>query len=267
MPPKQSQQNPGARGSSTSRPLRSGTLYVVAISIGHLDDVTIRAIRILREVDLIVSEDPKVTQPLLAHHAIDTTVTSYGPSHLQEKVAVLLHRLEQGLHVALISDCGSPLIADPGQLLVEAAHVQGIQVVAIPGPSALIAAMTISGLSGDSFFFLGQLPATRRGIIRCLTNSLGNNVPTIAFCTLHSAVQATDILSEIAPRRLLILACDVTKPNERVIRGTTHQIRARLHELQGRDVTLIIRGTKNGKVTLRPGRSVQSFSSRRIKIR
>lgn len=268
MPTKQSQQNTSATEGSSSQPTRKGTLYLVAVPIGHPDDLTIRALRILREVDLVASEDPNVTQQLLRHHAIHhPTITSYGPTQLQEKVAVLLQRLKQGRHIALVSDCGSPLIADPGQLLVDAAHGDGIPVVAVPGPSALIAAVTVSGLSGDSFFFLGLLPTTRLGILRSVTSCLNNRVPTVAFCTRESAMQAVRILLDIAPQRRLILACDLTKPNECIMRGTAQQIRAHLRDLRADDVTLMIQGRKTRKRAPRSRRSVQSLSSRRIKMR
>lgn len=268
MPTKQSQQNTSATEGSGSQTTRKGTLYVVAVSIGHPDDITIRALRILREVDLVASEDPHVTQQLLRHHAIHhPTVTSYGPTHIQEKVAVLLHRLKQGQHIALVSDCGSPLIADPGQRLVDAAQAEEIPVVAVPGPSALIAAVTASGLSGDSFFFLGLLPTTRPGILRSVTSCLNNRVPTVVFCTRESAMLAVRILLGIAPQRRLVLACDLTKPNERIMRGTAQQIGAQLLDLRADDVTLMIQERKTRKRTPRSRRSVQSLSSRRIKMR
>ncbi|HET9132175.1 MAG TPA: SAM-dependent methyltransferase, partial [Terriglobia bacterium] len=113
MPTKRSQQNAEASRTSVSPLNRKGMLYMVAVSIGHPDDVTLRAIRILGEVDILASEDPKMTQALLTHHGIQATVTSYGPRNLREKAAVLLHRLQQGHDVAFVSDCGSPLIADP----------------------------------------------------------------------------------------------------------------------------------------------------------
>src|SRR5512139_43653 len=145
MPTKQSQQNPGASRTSISPPNRKGTLYVVAVPIGHPDDVTVRALRILGKVDIIASEDPHLTQQLLMHHGIQATVTSYGPRNLKEKAAVLLYRLQRGIDVALVSDRGSPLVADPGHLLVAAAHSRGIPVVPVPGPSAIIAALTAAG--------------------------------------------------------------------------------------------------------------------------
>ncbi|MBH0196327.1 MAG: 16S rRNA (cytidine(1402)-2'-O)-methyltransferase, partial [Nitrospira sp.] len=120
---------------SNDPPPKPGVLFLVAVPIGNMDDLTLRAIRILHDADLIASEDPGKTRQLLSHHGIDTTLTSYGPTNIEEKAAVLIDRLHRGAHIALVSDCGSPVIADPGALLVASAYAHGIQVISIPGPS------------------------------------------------------------------------------------------------------------------------------------
>lgn len=243
MPAKRSQQNHGATTTSKTRTARSGTLYVVATPIGHLDDVTIRAIRTLKMVDLIASEDPHATQQLLAHHRIHTTVTSYGPTHLREKVGVLLQRLRQGADVALVSDCGSPLIADPGSLLVAAALDNRMTVVPVPGPSAVIAALTTAGMPCDSFFFGGDLSNNQTRINHCLTDALKRHVPTLVFCTVPSAARAVRTLMSLAPRRRLVLACDLTRVHERIVCGTARQVNQELPNLLGQNLTLIVAGT------------------------
>ncbi|MEK9140639.1 MAG: ribosomal RNA small subunit methyltransferase I [Nitrospirota bacterium] len=267
MRTKQSQQNAGAAMTSVNRPHQSGTLYVVAVPIGHPDDVTVRAIQILGKVDLIASEDPNVTQRLLMHHGIQATVTSYGPRNLQEKAAVLLQRLQQGGHVAFVSDCGSPLVADPGHLLVAAAHAHGIPVVPVPGPSAIIAALTAAGLPCDSFYFLGHLPSRASHIDRCLLNSLKREVPTVAFCTKASVARALKTLGELAPVRSVVVAYDLTKPTESVIRGTACEVLERLHLTRGGDVTLVLAGKDGTESDDHGVRRAQSLSSRRIKTR
>ena len=252
---------------SVSRPHRSGTLYLVAVPIGHPDDVTVRAIRILGQVGLIASEDPKVTQQLLTHHDIQATVTSYGPRNLKEKAAVLLQRLQQGIDVAFVSDCGSPLIADPGQFLVAAAHRHAIPVVPVPGPSAIIAALTAAGFSCDSFSFLGHLPSTPSRIAPYLIDSLRRKGPTVAFCTGTEVSRILKTLRGISPRRSVAVAYDLTKPNEHIIRGTACEVRERLRPSRGREVTLVLAGKDgtelDGQGVYRP----QSLSSRRIKTR
>ncbi len=267
MPTKQSQQNAGAAMTSVSRSHWSGTLYVVAVPIGHPDDVTVRALRILGKVDLIASEDPKVTQQLLMHHSIRATVTSYGPRNLQEKAAVLLQRLQQGSHVAFVSDCGSPLVADPGHLLVAAAHAHGIPVVPIPGPSAIITALTAAGLPCDSFNFLGHLPSASSRITQRLMNSLKRNGPTVAFCTGAVVARILKSLGDIAPQCSVVVAYDLTKPNEHIIRGTAGELSKKLGSARGRDVTLVLAGKDGTESDDQDMRHTQSLSSRRIKTR
>ncbi|NGZ98854.1 MAG: 16S rRNA (cytidine(1402)-2'-O)-methyltransferase [Nitrospira sp. WS110] len=244
MPAKRSQQNLSATTGSATGLARSGRLYVVAVPIGDLDDLTIRAIRILKTVDIIASEDPQATQRLLSHHQMERTVISYGPYNLKEKVEVLLQRLRQGTDVALVSDCGSPLIADPGHLLVAAAHANHIPVVPVPGPSAVIAALSTTGLPCDSFFFFGHLPNNPARILRCLTNALKRDVPTMVFCTATSVVGALRVLIRLAPRRRIVVACDLTRANERILSGTARQISQDLTGLRGQDMTLIVAGEK-----------------------
>ena len=253
---------------SANRSNRRGTLYVVAVPIGHPDDVTVRAVRILGEVNIIASEDPSITQRLLLHHGIQATVTSYGPRNLREKAAVLLQRLQQGIDVALVSDCGSPLISDPGHLLVAAAHTHGIPVVPVPGPSAIIAALTVAGFSCHSFYFLGHLPSASSRIARYLIASLKRNGPTVAFCTETVVARILKTLDGISPRCSVSVAYDLTKPHECIVHGRACEIGERLPSAQGRDVTLILAGKKDGtKLDDQGMRRAQSLSSRRIKIR
>ncbi len=252
---------------SECQSLRIGKLYVVAVPIGHPDDLTVRAIRILRTVEIIASEDPIVTQQLLAHHQIHATVTSYGPCNPKEKVRVLLQRLRQGADVALVSDCGSPLIADPGHLLVAAAHAHRIPVVPVPGPSAVIAALTTSGVPCESFYFLGHLPNSPARVARCLTDALKREIPAMVFCSRTSIAHALQALTVIAPRCHVVLACDLTRLDERILCGTPRQIRQKLGGRAGEDMTLVIAGTKRRRRAVRTMNRVQSLSSRRINTR
>ena len=252
---------------SVGRSHRSGTLYVVAVPIGHPDDVTVRALRILGKVDLIASEDPKVTQQLLMHHSIRATVTSYGPRNLQEKAAVLLQRLQQGIDVAFVSDCGSPVVSDPGHLLVAAAHTHGIRVVPVPGPSALIAALTAAGLPCDSFNFLGHLPSASSRITQRLMDSLKRNGPTVVFCTGTVVARILKSLVDIAPQCSVVVAYDLTKPNEHILRGTAGEVSKKLGSGTGRDVTLVLAGRDGTESDDQDMHRAQSLSSRRIKTR
>ncbi len=244
MPPKQSQENAGVSTASVNSPDGRGAVYVVAVPIGHPDDLTLRALAILQSVDLVASEDPKLTQQLLAHHRISATVTSYGPMNVKEKVAVLLQRVRQGARIAIVSDTGSPLIVDPGALLVAGAHAQGIRVIPIPGPSAAVAALTVAGFPCESFHFLGQLPNTVRHLTRRVTDALKNEIPTVAYGNRDTAVRALNALVCLAPRRLVVAACNLSKPNEVIIRGTARQVSQRLSDSQANDITMILSGTR-----------------------
>jgi 16S rRNA (cytidine1402-2'-O)-methyltransferase len=252
MSRERSQQNAGrATPSDASRPA-SGALYVVAVPIGDPDDLTLRALRVLRHVDLIASEDPAATRALLAHHGVDTPLTGYGPRNLKEKVAVLLHRLAQGSQIALVSDCGSAVIADPGSLLVASAHGQGIPVRSVPGPSAVTAALAVSGIAADSFSFLGSLPDSPPALRRSVSALLHATETTVAFCPAESLKKILGAAAELAPRRRLILACDLTTPRERIFHGTARQAREELARRPAPGlVTLMIAGRKTRGITQR----------------
>ena len=137
-----------------------GTLFVVATPIGNLEDITLRALRVLREVAVIAAEDTRRTANLLARHAITTSMTSLHEHNEGAKSATIVARLQRGDDVALVSDAGTPTVSDPGGRLIRLAIVAGIRVEPIPGPSAVLAALAVSGLSSDAFTFLG-FPPTR----------------------------------------------------------------------------------------------------------
>ncbi len=248
-----------------------GVLYLVAVPIGQKDDITLRAIHILRNVDLIASENPAATRRLLSHHGVDTPLTSYGPANIQEKAAVLSDRLRRGMHIALVSDCGSPVIADPGALLVTTAHAHNIRVVSVPGPSALTAAVAAAGLTGETFVFLGQLPETSSGMHRRLSGHLRGRCPVVAFCTAKSLALALGMIGDTAPWRRVLLMCDLTRPTEGIVRGTLRQVRQALENMRpAQDITMILTGgttrEKHGPRSKAGGQG-QSQSSRRISTR
>lgn len=237
-----SQQTTGESGICTGQPGKAGTLSLVAVPIGHLDDLTVRALRTLAEADVIASEEPAATQGLLAHHGVTANITSYGPTNIKDKVAILISRLQQGAHVALVSDTGSPVIADPGSLLVKSAHAHGIRIVSVPGPSALAAAVAAAGLPSRSWFFEGPLPETKSVLRRRLHTRLQDKIPTVAFCSAQSIVFAVRTIAAIAPRRHIALVCDLTKPNERIIQGTAAQVLRKLdNAVMAQDITLILK--------------------------
>jgi 16S rRNA (cytidine1402-2'-O)-methyltransferase len=235
-----------------------GTLFVVGVPIGHPDDVTLRALAALRKADVVASEHPVATHELLRHHGIHATITSYGPAHLSEKVAVLLEHLQRGISIALVSDCGSPVISDPGSLFIRAAHAGAIPVESVPGPSALTAAVAAAGLSTESWIFGGELPESKTGVARCIAGLLRDSRPTILFCTADSLAQAIPLLARTAPRRRLALACNLTMPGERIVQGTALQVwRLIQQRTPGEQVTLIVAGGKQRpKTRLRNNRHI-----------
>ncbi len=191
---------------NTPRLAAAGTLYVVAVPLSHPDDLTIRAARILESVEIIASEDPRATQALLAHHRLArpaaAPITSYHHDNRDEKTALLLDQLKSGHSVALVTDCGTPAIYDPGAFLVRAAAAGGIPVTPIPGPSALTAAVSVSGLEGDRIRFVGRLPATHAPRSRLLRELSGTVETLVIFLDPpHIRQQLADLGRYLGPRQ------------------------------------------------------------------
>ncbi|MEK7725783.1 MAG: SAM-dependent methyltransferase [Nitrospirota bacterium] len=222
-----------------------GSLFLVGVPIGHPDDITIRALSILSRVDVIATEDPIATQELLRHHNLSAVVTSYGPTRIKEKVAVLIDRLQQDMSVALVSDCGSPVISDPGSLLVAAAHKHTIPVCSIPGPSAVTTAIAASGFSAEAFHFYGEIPASTGPGKHWLAMVLTHAEPTIFFCQTKSCLAILETIAKAAPRRRVALACDLTFQNEILLKGTARHVSQLLKRIQTpHAVTIVMEGRK-----------------------
>lgn len=201
-----------------------GTLYVVATPIGNLEDITHRALRVLREVDIIACEDTRHTRKLLNHYDIKTKVTSYHDHNERERTVELLQALASGVNVAIVSDAGTPSISDPGFRLVSEAGAQGIAVVALPGPTALIAALVASGLPTDEFFFAGFLPA-RSGERRARLTKLRDTSATLIFYEAPHRIAATlRDAREILGERLAVVARELTKIHEEMARGRLSEL-------------------------------------------
>ena len=166
----------------------SGTLYVVATPIGNLEDITLRALRILKEVDLIAAEDTRHSRKLLNHFVISTSLVAFHEHNEREKTAILIDQLRSGQSIALISDAGTPTIADPGYRLVNACREAGVNVAAIPGPSAIIAALSVAGLPTDHFQFLGFLPSKSSARCKVFEGLRGERRTTVCYETPHRLV-------------------------------------------------------------------------------
>lgn len=216
------------------------TLYVVATPIGNLEDISLRALRTLREVTLIAAEDTRKTKRLLTTYDIKTPMTSYHEYNKQTKLGYLLGRLEKG-DVALVSEAGTPGISDPGYELILAASQQGIPVVPVPGPSAITTALAISGLPTDRFTYLGFLPRrvnSRRRFLETVANERGT---IIALESPHRLLATlNDILLVFGDRRIAI-SRELTKIHEEVFRGRISQAIEHFTEPKG-EFTLVIEG-------------------------
>lgn len=222
-----------------------GVLYIVATPIGNLEDITLRALRILKEVDLIAAEDTRHTRKLLDHYGIDKPLTSCHEHNEKTKARDLVARLERGENVALVSDAGTPTLSDPGYRLVRQAVEAGVNVVPVPGPSALTAALGASGLPTDRFVFEGFLPA-KKGERRKRLNRLREETRTLVFYEApHRIKESLADLLEILGDRELVLGREITKVYEEFIRGRLSEVivQAEHRELRG-EITLVVTGVE-----------------------
>jgi 16S rRNA (cytidine1402-2'-O)-methyltransferase len=226
-----------------------GTLFVVATPIGHMEDITLRAIRMLKDVSLIAAEDTRHTRKLLTRYEIGTRLTSYHDHNKEKRTPGLLKKLKSGDAIALVTDAGTPSISDPGYYLVRAAIQEAIPVVPIPGPSALIAALSVSGLPMDSFVFVGFLP--RKPLKRKqILEGLKEEPRTLVF--YESPKRVLGFMREMKQAigdRSVVVARELTKIHEEIIRGSlTHVMEtlASRSSLKG-EYTLLVEGCKGDK--------------------
>jgi len=204
----------------------SATLYLVATPIGNLEDMSYRAVRILGEVDLIACEDTRQTRKLLDHYGIRKPQVSYHDHNEVERSQELVAKLQAGSSVALVSDAGMPLVSDPGYRLVAAAISAGIQVVPIPGPSALVAGIAASGLASDSFWFGGFLPARSSQRVRALEEVRDQSVTLIFYEAPHRICETLADVEQILGNRRVVVARELTKIHEEFLRGTAAEVRS-----------------------------------------
>ena len=198
-----------------------GTLYLVATPIGNLEDITLRALRILKEVDLIAAEDTRHSRKLLQHFAITTPLTSYHEHNEQRKGEALLEQLQAGRSIALISDAGTPAISDPGYEIVCRCLPAGVPVVPLPGPSAALTALSAAGLPVDRFVFEGFLPAKHKARCEAL-DQLREEPRTVVFYEAPHRLLAMlkDLLDVVGGERQIVVARELTKIHEEFFRGT-----------------------------------------------
>jgi 16S rRNA (cytidine1402-2'-O)-methyltransferase len=236
-------------GSERGKTTGGSSLYLVATPIGNLEDITLRALRVLKEVDLIACEDTRQTLKLLNHYGIQTRLVSYHEHNEMTKAAELVVDLEGGAKIALVTDAGMPGISDPGFRLIALAIRHHVPVVPIPGASAFLAALVASGLPTDSFRFSGFLPA-KSGQRRKLLQSVKNSPRTQVFYEApHRVLETlTDVVEILGNDRHVVVAREVTKVHEEFLRGRSGEI---LKQLKGRgdvkgEITLLIAKTEDG---------------------
>jgi 16S rRNA (cytidine1402-2'-O)-methyltransferase len=222
-------------------------LYLVGTPIGNLEDITMRAVRVLKEVDVIACEDTRQTQKLLNHYGITTRTISYHEHNEMTRAVELVMQLQEGASVSLVTDAGMPGISDPGYRLISLAIQHDVSVVPIPGASAFLAALVASGLPTDSFRFSGFLPA-KRGERRAALEEIKTSSRTQVFYEApHRIVEAlTDIVEVLGTARRLVIAREVTKLHEEFLRGSAIEVLEILNAREGvkGEITLLIGRTE-----------------------
>lgn len=217
-----------------------GILYLVSTPIGNLEDITLRALRVLKEVDLVAAEDTRHTGILLKHYKLRKRLISYHDFNKMSKAPLLIERLKANQSVAVASDAGTPGISDPGYYLVQLAVREGIQVVPVPGASAFLSALVVSGLPTDRFAFEGFLPS-KPGKRRKRLEKLRDEERTLIFYeSPHRFARTLDDVSQILGRRRMVVARELTKKFEEILRGEPESIKQLLGERKVRGELVVL---------------------------
>jgi len=220
----------------------TGTLYIVATPIGNLEDITLRALRVLKEADLIAAEDTRHTRKLLAHYGLATPLISYHAHNQASRGPELVRRLQEGQTIALVSDAGTPGFSDPGADLVALAWDAGVPVTAVPGPAAGVAALSLSGFKGD-IIFLGFLPRGEGRRLKLLKELAGENRVIIIYESPRRLAATVQEIAALMANRQVLVVRELTKKFEEAWRGPVSEIAARLHglEIKGECVLVLSR--------------------------
>lgn len=236
----------------------TGCLYLVATPIGNLEDITLRALRVLKEADLIACEDTRQTQKLLQHYAIHKEMVSYHAHNELTRAPELVIQLEEGAQVALVSDAGTPVVSDPGHRLVVLCLRHHIPVVPIPGPSAFVAALAASGLPTDEFLFVGFLPP-RAGARRKKLDVLKSEPRALVLYEApHRLAETLSDAADILGSRQAVVAREVTKIHEEFLRGSLAELRDAAHKRAPRgEITLMIGPAVEGEPQAVPAVSLK----------
>jgi 16S rRNA (cytidine1402-2'-O)-methyltransferase len=218
-----------------------GTLYVVATPLGNLKDITLRALEVLKGSDLIAAEDTRRTQKLLSAYDLHCPLISFNENNKYRKIPYLIERLNQGQQISLVTDGGTPGISDPGRELVQETHQARIGVVPIPGPSALICALSASGLPGDSFIFLGFLPRRKSRRKRILQEMKEQKRTVIFYEAPHRIIDLLEEIQAVLGERTITLTRELTKIHEEIISGPVNELLRQLTDREPKgEYTLLL---------------------------
>ena len=222
----------------------AGVLYVVATPIGNLEDISARALRILGEVDLIAAEDTRTTRKLLTRYELRVRMVSLFDANVRRRIPQLLKELDEGKQIALVSEAGTPVISDPGALLVRAAAEAGHTVTPIPGPTAIAALLSVAGMPADKFTFLGFLPR-KAGQRRRLIESIAmQSWPTVFYESPHRIIATLEALRETLGDRNIVIGREMTKLHEEIFRGTLAEAIEHFQKPRG-EFTIAVAGADN----------------------
>lgn len=229
---------------------KKGNLYIIATPIGNLEDITLRAIRILKEVDLIAAEDTRHTLKLLNHLEISKTLISYHRHNEEIRTEELIKELKTGKNIGLVSDAGTPGICDPGEEIIKKCIEESIKVVPIPGACAMINALITSGISTKEFIFLGFLPLNKKSRKEKLEEIKNANKTIILYEAPHKLKNTLNDLSDILQSREVVLARELTKIHEEYIRGTVKELMEKTDNLKGEMILIIEKNNKDNEEEL-----------------
>lgn len=216
-----------------------GKLYIVATPIGNLEDITLRAINVLKSVDIIIAEDTRHSLKLLNHLEISKPLISYHRHNEEEKTDVILDKIDEGNNIALISDAGTPVISDPGEIIVKKALERNISVIPIPGACAIITALMAAGVNTRNFTFYGFLSINKKIRMKELEQIKNNKSTIILYEAPHKIINTLRDLEEYVGERQIVLARELTKIHEEFIRGNIKEVRAKLDSPKGEYVIII----------------------------
>ena len=229
---------------------KKGNLYIIATPIGNLEDITLRAIRILKEVDLIAAEDTRHTLKLLNHLEISKPLISYHRHNEEIRTEELIKELKTGKNIGLVSDAGTPGICDPGEEIIKKCIEESIKVVPIPGACAMINALITSGISTKEFIFLGFLPLNKKSRKEKLEEIKNANKTIILYEAPHKIKTTLNDLKNILENRKVVLARELTKIHEEYIRGTVKELMEKTDNLKGEMILIIEKNNKDNEEEL-----------------